>query len=273
MSNVCILTDSTVQFTQPKFRGRERVFIVPAELQNAPAPRDEFALHGQPCQRLLAPSPAEFINSYERLSRKYDTIFVLTVSTLLHATARNALSASVQFINHATIGVIDSQTTGVGLGLLVQAAAAQASAGSSPAEIERKVRASIPHVYMLFCIPQLTTLARAGFMDHGQALVGEMMGLLPIFSIEEGHLTPLEKVRTPRRLFESFMEFINEFESPAHIAVMCGSGSNMLRSRGLRKVVHETFPATTYSEHALTPSLAALFGNQSTGLVVMEKVA
>ncbi len=51
-------------------------------------------------------------------------------------------------------------------------------------------------------------------MDNAQALVAEMMGMLPIFAFEEGRLVPMEKVRTPRHLFEAFQDFMGEFETP-----------------------------------------------------------
>jgi len=272
MSNVCILTDSTVQFTHPNFPGHERVYVIPFEFQNRRQQGDESWPHSGLAQRLIPPSSQEFVRFYTQLSREYDTIFVLTLSSLLNPTTRFALAASVQYSNHATINVIDSQTTGIGLGLLVQAAAAAASADAPPAEIERRMRASIPRVYMLFCIPELTYLAHSGYMDYSQALVGEMMGLLPIFAIEEGRLTPMEKVRTQRHLFESFLEFINEFDAPGYIALMRGANHNAIRTRPVRQYVQETFPDTPFSEHAIAPHLAALFGPQSTGLVIMEKL-
>jgi DegV family protein with EDD domain len=221
---------------------------------------------------LVPPSPQEFIRFYTELSHKYDTVFVLTLSSLLNPIAGIALSASKQYSNHATIRVLDSQTTGIGLGLLVQAAAAAASKGASPAEIERRIRATIPRVYMLVCIPQLTYLAYSGFMEYSQAIAGEMLGILPIFTLEEGRLAPTEKVRSQRHLFESFLVFLNEFESPAYIALTHGTNRNSLRSRPVRQYVQDTFPETPFSEHALSPHLAALFGPDSTGLVIMEKV-
>jgi len=272
MSKVSILTDSSVQFTHPDFPGHERVYVIPFEYQNRMQPGDEsWACCNLP-QRLIPPSPQEFIRFYVQLSREYDTIFVLTLSSLLNPVNRSALCASAQYSNHATINVIDSQTTGIGLGLLVQAAAAAAAAGAPPAEIERQMRASIPRVYMLFCIPELRYLAHSGYMDHSQALVGEMMGMLPIFAIEEGRLTPMEKVRTQRHLFESFLEFINEFDAPSTIALMRGANHNTLRTRPVRQYVQETFPDTLFSEHAIAPHLAALFGPQSTGLVIMDSL-
>jgi len=272
MSNVCILTDSTVQFTRPNFPGHERVFVIPFEFQTSTQQGDESWFRSGPARRLIPPSPQEFIRFYAQLSRAYDTIFVLTLSSLLNPATRIALSASLQYSNHATINVIDSLTTGIGLGLLVQSAAAAVSAGAPPAEIERRIRASIPRIYMLFCIPELTYLAQSGYMAWSQALVGEMMGMLPIFAIEEGRLTPMEKVRTQRHLFESLQEFMNEFDDPAHIALVRSANQSNTRTRLVRQYVRETFPDTIFSEHAIAPHLAALFGPQSTGLVIMEKL-
>ena len=271
MARVCILTDSTAQFTRPNFPGRERVYIVPCDIQPVKRLGDEALPHSVSAQQLIPPSPQDFIRLYAGLSSQYDSILVLTLSSLLSPVLEHALSASLRYSNHAAVEVIDSQTTAVGLGILAQVAAGAAAEQAPPKEVERRVRASIPHLYMLFCIPELTYLARAGHLDPTQALAGEMMGLMPLFALDEGQLTPVEKVRTPRHLFESFQEFISEFDAPAHIALIRGVGHTTLRTRPLRQYVQETFPATPFSEHSLNPSLAALFGPQSSGVVIMEK--
>jgi len=247
------------------------VHIIPFELRPQVGPRYGSWPGSGTLQRLIPPSQNEFTRYYTLLSSKYDTILVLTLSQQLSLASSQALSASVIYSNHATIEVIDSQTTGLGLGFLVQAAAAAAAAGAPLAELERQIRVSIPHTYMLFCIPELTYLANSGFMDDSQALVGEMMGMLPIFVIEEGRLSPIEKVRTQRHLFEAFQEFMNEFDSPTHIALVRGANRNAIRSRPMHQYIRETFPETPFSEHTATPHLVALFGPQCTGLVVIEK--
>jgi len=272
MSKVCILTDSTAQFTHPKFPGRERVYTIPFEFEKGAQENDGSQYGKGLTRRLIPPSLQAFARFYAQLSREYDTIFVLTLSAQLNPLSTLATSASMQYRNHASIGVIDSQTTGIGLGLLIQLAAASATAGAPPAEIERQIRAIIPHIYMLFCIPDLIYLAHSGYMGYSQALVGEMMGMLPIFTLEEGRLIPMEKVRTQRHLLESFLEFINEFESPAHIALMRGASHNSIRTRPIRQYIQETFPETPFSEHTITPHVSALFGPQSTALAIMEKL-
>jgi len=259
MSRVCILTDSTAQFTRPNFPGRERVFVAPFDVQPA-AP-----------SRAIPVSRLAFVQLFAQLSQEFDAILTLTSSALLNPTFTNALSATVQSGSQASVEVVDSQSTAVGLGYLVQLAAGLVSAGASLKEIERQVRVSIPRIYTLFCIPELTCLAQAGLLELSQAQAGEIMGLLPIFTLEDGRLMPTQKVRTPRHLFETFQEFLSEFEQPAHVALLRGVDHTTIRARPLRQFVQETFPETPFSEHSLNPFLAALFGPHCIGLVVMEK--
>jgi DegV family protein with EDD domain len=271
MPNVCILTDSTAQFTQSRFPGHERVHVIPFDLQGGERQESQSLSGGVITQRrLIAPSSQDFVRAYTRLSRDYDSIVVITLSALFNPTMSHALAAAEQYSNGAPVEVIDSQTTALGLGMLVEIAAEAASEGASLKEIDRRLRVSIPRVYLLLCIPELTYLAQSGHMDYAQALVGEMMGILPIFTFEDGRLVPMEKVRTPRHLFEAFQDFMGEFEAPARIALVNSSGRGSLRTSPLRQFVQETFPETLYSEHPIQPHLAALFGPRCIGLVVLE---
>jgi DegV family protein with EDD domain len=273
MPNVCILTDSTAQFTQSSFSGHERVHVIRFDIQNAACQEGKPPPGGVIAQKqLIPPSPQEFIQFYARLSRVYDSIIVLTLSSLINPTMEHALSASDQFSKGANVEVIDSQTTSVGLGMLVQLAASAASEGASLREIDQRLRASIPRVYMLFCIPELTYLVHSGLMDHAQALAAEMMGMLPIFNFEEGRLVPSEKVRTPRHLFQAFQDFMGEFEAPSYIALVSSLVRGSLRTNPLRQFVKDKFPDTLFSEHPIQPHLAMLLGPHSIGLVVMEPV-
>ncbi len=271
MPNVCILTDSTAQFTQSNFTGHERVHVIPFGIQDAASQEGQSLVGGFTAhKRLIPPSPKQFIQSYASLSHLYDSILVLTLSSQLFPAMKHARSASDQFSNGITVEVVDSQTTSVGLGMLVQLAAGAVSQGASLQEIEQRLRAIIPRVYMLFFIPELTYLAYAGLMDHDQALVAEMMGILPIFTFEEGRLVPMEKVRTPRHLFEAFQNFVAEFAAPSHIALVGSLMRGHLPTSPLRQFVNDTFPGTLFSEHPVQPHLATLLGPRSIGLAVME---
>ena len=266
MATVCILTDSSVQFKRPGFPGREHVHIIPLDFRPS-----TYLLPETPEGQFDLPSVQAFSSYFTQLSREYEEILVITLAASLSPLGRYAGEAAAQYTNHATIQVVDSQTTAIGLGLLVQIAAEAATAGAPISEIERLVRAAIPRVYMLFCIPEMNYLAEAGYLSRSQAVVGEMMGLLPIFVLEEGRLTPMLKVRTQRHLLESFQEFIDEFNDPYHVALIQGTNHMHLRARPLREYVEGNFPFTPFSVHSIGAYLSALFGPQCVGLVVMEK--
>jgi DegV family protein with EDD domain len=181
-----------------------------------------------------------------------------------------AQQAARMMQGRVSVQVIDSQTTSVGLGYLVQTAAEAALRHDSAIEIERVIRGIIPHIYSIFCIPGLTYLHHAGFIDYAQAVAGEMLNLLPIFTLEEGHLTPLEKARNMRGLSDFFQEFLDEFCDLYYISFIQSAPPLNHESRVLREHAQSNFSNAPFSEHAINLPLAALFGPRSLGVIVVE---
>lgn len=271
MPRVCILTDSTAQFTRTDFPGRERVFIAPFDLK--PVTRqgpDSLPLRFSG-PRLVPPSPQDFRHLYQKLSREYDSILVLTLSSQLSPVAPHALSASTHFLNRVAIEVLDTRTTSVGLGWLVEQAVAAACAGEAVGTIVKQVREAIARIYFLFYIPELGALTETSHLSPAQALVAGMLGILPIFMLEDGRLAPLEKAHSQRAVLEYFEEFLDEFESPGNVALVHGVGQAMTRMSPLRQHIQDLHPETHFSEHVFSPQLEALLGMQSMGMAIMQK--
>jgi DegV family protein with EDD domain len=270
MPRVCILTDSSAQFTSTNFPGHELVYVIPFEKQESSRQEQDPLPRSASGSGLGVPAPLDFLRFYTELGRQYDSILTLLLSSTLGSSVQNALAASQQYSNHATIRVVDTHSVAVGLGLIVEQAARALSQGVSLDETVNSIRAALPRLYMLICVPELTYLSRGGHLDPAQALAGEVLGMLPVFAVEDGRLSPIQKVRTLRHLFESFEEFMAEFETPAHIALLRGTGQDAIRTRPLRQFVQETFPSTHYSEHAMSPAVEGLFGAKSIALVIQD---
>lgn len=279
-SGLCILTDSTAQFSVPSFVGKELVQAIPFRLQigGQEYTDDENALFDQlpdsgldgKSVQLRSPDAADFRQIYLSLSEQYSEILTILLSAQLSPAVAHAQKAAAGTRGRMTLPVIDSQSVGVGLGLLVQAAAEAAKDGISVPEIQRMIRQLIPHVYAVFCVQNLTHLSNGGHIDPAQAVVGEMLGVSPILLLEGGRLTPVQKARNNRSLLDLLTEFIGEFGNLKHIALIKGSVPFDLDDRLLQERIHSFFPATPVSEHSLNLSLAALFGSRCIGLVVME---
>jgi DegV family protein with EDD domain len=275
MPNVLILTDGAVQFTNSDFPGIERVRVLPwraawlpdANQVNLMALPVSLRGHSLPA---TPPVASDFFQALTNLGQEAHEIVLILTSTHL-SSAYQAAQAVLETIHcPAALHLVDSQNIGAGLGLLVQAAAQAVAQGETGIEVYRYVRKLVPHVYSMFCAQSLTYLAHAGHLEPAQAMVGEMLNLMPFLLLENGRLTPVQKARSSRQLGEVVTEFITEFEHLAHIALVYGLSPFDQESRVLHDRLVNTLPAYSISQHPMNSTTAAVLGPRSLGISVME---
>jgi DegV family protein with EDD domain len=280
-SKVCILTDSTAQFPAPLFPGNELVNVIPLhvelngnlytdakDIRTANLPPSARQPHSP---KAFPPSVEEFTEVYSNLGLRYSEIVTILVSSYLNPVVSYAKEAASSTEGPARIHIIDSQTTAVGLGLLVQAAARAAQSGSDGVEITRLVRGMVSKIYTVFCVQSLSYLYKSGHLDPAQAIVGEMLHVMPFLILENGRLVPIQKVRSPRHLVDILHEFIMEFNDLRHIAIIQGVPPFEQEAKNLRDRVNGENTSPSFSEHTLGAALATILGPRSLGVVVWEK--
>jgi DegV family protein with EDD domain len=280
MSSICIVTDNTAQFPRPVFPGQDLVRIIPFDISlngqwfegghDAKIGSLPLSAGDSLKPELKTPRVEKICELFLSLSSKFDEIIAITTSSHLCDFFSAVQQAASRVNGRLPIQIIDSATTSVGLGLLVQNAAGMASNGVASAEVEALVRSQIPHIYSVFCIPSLTYLYYSGFLDKAQATIGEMLGLFPIFTLEDGQLSPMEKVRNSRLAFDYFQEFLDEFDNLQHIALLQSNPPLIQEAKFLREFVTENFQHTPFSEHPINLPLATIFGSRGFGLFALE---
>ncbi len=282
MKSVCILTDSSVQFPQPSFAGRNTVRTIPLTVDlatvSASQPKLSRANEFPPQADGIHP-PKIAIPSEEELgswvispetNMPYDHIIAIVTSSHLCPLFTRLQNVAKAWRGRCNIQVIDSRTTSIGLGVIVQAAAESFARGESINEVEKIVRSMIPHIYSILCTPNLSYLYHSDIIDMAQAYVGEMLGFLPVYVLEEGKLSPLEKVKNQRQVVDLFQEFMDEFDHLQHIAFLQGATASPQVGRLLREHAAATSPKVSFTEHNINLTMATLFGPQTTGLTVVE---
>ena len=280
MPRTCIITDSTAYFTKSIFTGQEHVTILPHSVQvdghHLPDNKDlsiyTSSTHFIHSPLALAPSVEAFRNAYAFLGMKYKEIVVILLSSHLSQAIVNAQTACQMGKTPANIFIVDSQNTAIGLGLLVQAAAELTHRGYAGSEINRLIRGMVNHIYSVFCLPDLSHLYRAGLIDPAQAIVGEMLGVIPFFTLENGRLVHTQKIRSPRHLVDIMYEFVVEFENLKYLALLQGITTFDQESRNLRDRISQNVRTTPLCEHSLSLSLATILGPHCIGLVAMENI-
>ena len=121
----------------------------------------------------------------------------------------------------------------------------------------------------MIAVQSLSYLHLSGLLDPAQALVGEMLGVTPIFLLEEGRLLPLYKARSTRHLLDLLQEFAEEFAHLRRVAILAGTA---LCNEGdiLRQRLTESFAQLEIPCLVQSPSVRALFGSRMLALFIQE---
>jgi DegV family protein with EDD domain len=222
---------------------------------------------------LASPSVEAFAAVLEGLTRCTKDIVCIHVSGKLSRTFRNARAASEELLGRANIAVIDSQTTSAGLGVLIEEAVRLAEEGATLEDIVRQVRYLVPRLYAVFLVEDLAYLQRTGHLSRAQVLLGEMLGVKPFLSLEDGTFVPLEKARTREQAVEKLVEFVSEFSNLRNLVILQGLEEAQQDSQLLIERIHDLFPACPAQVAELGASVAALLGPRAIGVIAFDSPA
>ncbi len=158
----------------------------------------------------------------------------------------------------------------VGLGLLVEAAARAEADGAAFEDVIRILRGMIARQYSIFFLHDLAYLERGGLVSRSQAILGNMLGIIPFVTLEEGRLIPMEKVRNRPRALEKVLEFVAEFSELQHLSLLQDTAGPSDDTRWLEERLNVMHPETKITLASYGPTAAALVGLGSLGVTVLE---
>ncbi len=281
MPRVRIVTDSAVRFPSTDYTTREPIVIAPLTIRCAGLTLEDdpntdverlraLFEDGDPPPVAEPPSVELLTDIYDRLQRETDQILSIHTSACLTGAVANARVASQQFLGRCNIQVIDSQTISLGLGLLVQAGVEAAARDADFDEIIRIVRGMIPRLYSVFFLDDMVYLERNKLVSRSQAVLGNMLGVIPFLTMEEGKIVPMEKVRSRSRALEKLVEFVSEFSTVESLALLQGRSEPTEETALIAERLQAIHPLTPITLGSYSPSLATFIGPDSLGVVVLE---
>jgi DegV family protein with EDD domain len=144
------------------------------------------------------PAPSQFAAAYRRLlDAGADGIVSVHLSARLSGTFDAARMAAADI--GPQVQVVDSMTTGMGLGFAALAATTAARQGAS---LDRVRQTAVDHsalVSTLFYVDTLEFLRRGGRIGAASALLGTALSVKPILHVVDGSIVVRDKVRTAGR--------------------------------------------------------------------------
>ncbi len=155
------------------------------------------------------PAPAAFLEAYEEAARAgADSVVSVHISGELSSTVGGAEIAAES--SPVPVTVVDSRALGMVMGHAVLAGARLAQEGGSLEAVAELVRATCAGATVVFYVDTLEYLRRGGRIGRAGALVGSALSIKPILGLREGHIVPLERVRTSSRAIARLEEIAVE---------------------------------------------------------------
>ena len=151
------------------------------------------------------PSPQAFLEAYEAAAAAgADAVVSVHISSDMSGTVGSASLAAGQ--SPIPVVVVDSRSVGMALGYAVLSAAVAARQGLDATTVADIAETRARAATVIFYVDTLEHLRRGGRIGAASALLGSALAIKPLLALTDGHINPIEKVRTASRALSRLEE-------------------------------------------------------------------
>ncbi len=220
MPRIHIVTDSGSDLPKST-KEQYNIHVVPLSIQfGEEIYRDGVELSAEQFYQRLAesadlpstcqPSPADFVKCYEEISEPGDEIISIHLSSKLSGTYQSAVLATTM-VEDRKIHLIDTKAASMGIGLVVVAVAEAVQNGASVQEAVELAERVIDELNVYFVVDTLEYLRRNGRIGAASALVGSLLNIKPVLTLENGIVTPFDKVRGKAKAVRKIYDLLSDY--------------------------------------------------------------
>jgi DegV family protein with EDD domain len=278
MASVALVTDSTADIPI-ETRQRLGISMVPLKinfgdetyLDNVDLQPDEFYRKLTASKALPTtsqPSPADYFDTFKKLIDEGRSVVSVHLSGAFSGTYQSAVIAKSMLEGEGDVTVIDSRSASYGYGLIVEAAAELAARGAGHDEVVAEIHRLRRELRLYFLVDTLEYLQKGGRIGKAAALVGSLLNIKPILTIDdEGVITPVEKQRGQRRAMARIAELLEADlgTRPIRLYIALTPGYDE-HAKEMAALLKERFKVETYKEAAIGPVIGTHAGPGTVGV-------
>lgn len=200
--SIKIITDSSSNFTLPEAK-EIGVEIIPLNItfgdkiykDGSELSAEEFydkLLSSETLPKTSQPSPEDFVTIFEEAKTNNEEIIAILISSKLSGTIQSANIAK-EIVGYEKIHILDSGSTTIGQGILVEEAAKLRKKGLSVEEIIIKISMLKRKIRLFAAVDTLEYLQKGGRLSKTSAAIGGLLNVKPILHLEDGKLSAIGK--------------------------------------------------------------------------------
>lgn len=174
-----------------------------------------------------APSTGEYQQAFRTCLRAgAQAVLCVALSSRLstgYSAARQAAEMVRNEFPDRLVEVLDSQLATISQGFVAIAAARAAAAGKPLSEVRRAAKEAKQRVGFAATLETLEYLARGGRIGKAAFMLGNLIKIKPILTIEDGEVMPVSRVRGENHALQAIVDYVTqrvEGNRLLHLAIM-----------------------------------------------------
>lgn len=217
------------------------------------------------------PTPADFADVYNRLSRETDEIVSIHLSAKTSGTCNSALQGREMVKAGCHIEVVDSLSVTMGVGLIAMAAARLAEAGESLEAVMEEIRQAISSIRTLGVFDTLKYLLLGGRITRAKAILGSVLNVKPLITMRDGELVQAGIVRTRSKGIDRLYDLVKNALNIQELAIVHSTTPDEAGS--LKERIASIFDRRSIHIARLGPALGVHGGPGALILALREKTS
>lgn len=212
------------------------------------------------------PSTGAFVELYEELSKEYDAVISVHLSSGISGTLQGAKAAG-EMVENIEVFPYDSEISCMIQGFYAIEAAKLAKEGKSPEEILARLDEMKATANAYFMVDDLTNLHKGGRLSGAQALIGGLLQVKPVLHFVDKVIVPFEKIRTKKKAMNRIVELIGEAVSDGdkYQAVVI-HGNNEEEALAWKADLEQRYPNVEFQLSYFGPVIGTHLGEGAMGL-------
>ncbi|MGE7931994.1 DegV family protein [Viridibacillus arvi] len=217
------------------------------------------------------PPIGTFVTLFDELSKEYDEIVAIHLSSGISGTYQGALQAG-EMVQGIDVYGFDSEISCAVQGFYVLKAGEMAKDGASAKEILEALEEMRKTMRAYFMVDDLAHLQRGGRLSAAQALIGGLLQVKPILHFENKVIVPFEKIRTRKRALKRVEDILGEDAAKydrLDAVVIHGNCEN--EAKEWMATLQDKFPNVNVKLSYFGPVIGTHLGEGSMGLGWVKK--
>lgn len=216
---IAVVTDSTAYLTHDQYQ-KNNIFMLPLSViigedvfrEEVDITSAEFYEKVRGMESLPTssqPTTGEIVSLLERLSKEYDAVISIHLSSKISGTYQN-VSVAASMVESIKVYPYDSGISCMAQGYFALEAARMAKHGATSEEILGTFDEMQTTLRAYFMVDDLNHLVRGGRLSNGAAILGSMLKIKPILHFSDKEIVVFEKIRSSKKALKRIEGMLEE---------------------------------------------------------------